>query len=161
MASITEKTIIHAPIDQVFASWHDEYADIYKFNPVIGKSFLLKETQVNKGLGALRQCNFVDGKNWIRERVSEFTENKRIVVDIYEGTVPIKNGKATISFKDLGGGKTELTMTVSFEPKIPLIGALMVPVMKKQFGANIRSLVAANARYVERGEQVRPTLAAA
>lgn len=32
MAEVTVKTTVNAPVERVFKSWNDEFADIYKFN---------------------------------------------------------------------------------------------------------------------------------
>lgn len=161
MAKISVKTTVNASVEQVFTSWNDEFADIYKFNPSLKNSNLLNDSPSTSGKGTLRQCDMKDGKNWIREKIIGFQENKQIVIDIYEGTIPLKSAVGTIDFNQVGANRTNVRMTMRFEPKMGFIGKLMIPIMKKQFAPMLQSLLDGNATYVESGAQVNPTKAAA
>lgn len=156
MNKVVVSTEVKAPVEALFKSWHDEFADIYKFNPNLSDSHLLTNSPVEKGLGAMRQCDMADGKNWIRERVTEFQENQKITVDIYEGSMPLKTAYAEISFKSLSATRSQTTMAIMFEPKLGWLGRMMVPMMKKQFSKMLQALLDANASYVETGKQVNP-----
>ncbi|WP_415919017.1 SRPBCC family protein [Tateyamaria sp. SN6-1] len=152
MAYVESSQIIKAPVEDVFAAWND-FGNIDRFNPAIVRSELL-DGSTQSGQGAARQCTLSDGKNYIREKVIECVPNQRLVIDIYEGTVPLKSAKGTLTFKSLGSEKTEVTMRLEFTPKFGLLGKLMIPMMKPQFGKNVRDMLAGNAAYVERGEVV-------
>lgn len=152
MAHVISSQIVNAPVEAVFAAW-DDFANIDRFNPAIQKSEQLDGTP-SEGLGAGRQCTLGDGKNYIRERVIEHVKNKRLVVDIYEGTVPIKSAKGTFTFEVVTPERTKVTMRMDFTPKFGLLGKLMIPMMKPQFRKNVRDMLAGNAAYVERGEVV-------
>ena len=67
MAVVVVDQTVEAPVADVWASW-DAFADIVKFNPLLKDSYLLKDS-ADTGLGALRQCDFSDGKNYIREKI--------------------------------------------------------------------------------------------
>ena len=43
MADVTVKRRIKAPVQEVFASWNNEFGDIYKFNPNLNSSHLLSD----------------------------------------------------------------------------------------------------------------------
>jgi len=161
MPEVNVTKTVRAPLDKVFSVINTEFADIYKFNPGISKSALLPESKGSEGLGAMRKCNFTDGKNWINERVIGFEHNSKIVIDIYEGTVPLKSAKVTISVSKIGDMQTKVTMKMEFTPKFGLLGALMAPMMKKQFGGAVKGLLDGLADYTETGAQIHPTLAAA
>jgi len=62
MATVTATKKIHAPVEKVFATWNDEYGDIYKFSPGLSHSELLETSPAPSGKGALRHCDLVDGK---------------------------------------------------------------------------------------------------
>ena len=156
MSSIEVKQIVQAPVEAVFKSWND-FGNIYKFHPGLKHSHLLKNS-AQGGLGAERQCDMKDGKNWIRERVIDFEPNQRLVIDIYEGTMPIKQAKGIIEFKDLDSTKTEISFSIDFEPGLGLLGQMMKPVMKMQFRSMIRDMLKNNAEFVEKGKQANPTL---
>ena len=147
MAVVVVDQTVEAPVADVWASW-DAFADIVKFNPLLKDSYLLKDS-ADTGFGALRQCDFSDGKNYIREKIIGYTPQKQLVLDIYEGTVPLKKAIATIDFEQLGPKRSKVTMRMEFEPKMGLIGRMIVPLMKRQFSSNLGQLLAGNAAHVE------------
>ncbi len=157
MAEVTVKKIINAPIEKVFSTWNDEFADIYKYHPGLSRSYLLDQSPAFAGLGAMRHCVMNDGKNWIREKVIRVVENKQIVLDIYEGTMPLKSAVGTFNFTKINNQKTEVTMIMEFTPKMGLIGKLMTPLMKSKFRPMLQSLLDSNAAYAESGRQVNQT----
>jgi len=127
MAEVTVQRTINAPVEDVWASW-DAYGDIVKFNPGIARSFLLDGSS-STGLGAERQCDFPDNKNYVRERVIGYVPEKQMVIDIFDSTVPIKKAVATITFVPVGQSSTSVTMRMEFTPKLGLIGMMMSPLM--------------------------------
>ena len=74
---------------------------------------------------------------------------KQLVLDIYEGTMPLKKAVATFDFDQLGPNRSRVTMRMEFEPKMGLIGRMMTPLMKKKFAKMLVQLLAGNASYVE------------
>lgn len=151
MAKVIVEREVDVAVGDLFATWHDEYADIYKYNPGVKHSKLLEDSPAEKGVGALRQCDFSDGKNWVRERIMEVTENKRLVIDIYDGSVPLKSAVATLDFTELQQNRSRVKMTMDFEPKFGLLGKLMAPLMKKQFCGALLELLEGNASYATNG----------
>ena len=152
MAEVQITRTIDAPVEDVWAAW-DDYGDIQKFNPNLSRSFLLEGSD-DTGLGALRQCDFIDGKNHIKERIVEYVPNRRMVVDIYDGTVPLKSAHAAIELFEEGPERTRVSFTFRFEPKLGVIGKLMIPMIKSQFAPALKKLVDANKAYVEKGVTV-------
>ena len=149
MPNLALKRTIQAPVAEVWASWND-YGNIDKFNPNLNRSFLI-DNNGQTGLGATRQCDFSDGKNYIQERIVEYVPEKKMAVDIYHGTVPLKKAKATIEMRPIGRGQTELAFHMDFTPGMGLLGRLMAPMMKAQFRKALGKLVDANKAYVEDG----------
>ncbi len=148
MPSITTKKIINAPVEEVWASWND-FGDIYKFNPSINASRLLGGDAT--GIGARRHCDLKDGKNWVRERIVDYVPSKRMTIDVYESSMPIKAMTATLTFRSITDVKTEVAFTAEFEPKMGFLGKLMAPLMKRQFRPMLASMLDGNADYVENG----------
>ena len=151
MPEVIVSQIINAPASEVWKSW-DDFANVYKFNPNLKGSHLMTGSRAT-GLGAKRQCDMIDGKNYIREEILEYVPEKRIVVDIYDGTMPIKSAKASIDLTKLGN-RTKVTMTMSFVPGMGVLGAIMAPLMKRQFTPRLERFLKANANYVEQGVEV-------
>ncbi|CTQ53242.1 putative integral membrane protein [Roseibium album] len=149
MPHVTVTRTIDAPVSEVWASW-DDYANIDKFNPNLNRSFLIGENGAT-GLGATRQCDLEDGKNFIQERIVEYVPEQKVTVDIYNGTLPLKSAKAEVQMKPVGPNRTELNFTMHFVPKMGLLGLLMVPMMKPQFKKLLGKLVDGNRAYIESG----------
>lgn len=149
MANVVVEQIINAPVSDVWNSW-DDYANIKIFNPLLKDSFLITGS-TDTGLGALRQCDFSDGKNHIREKIVGYVPGRKLVLEIYEGTVPLKSAVATFDFIEMTSDRTRIVMKMEFTPKYGIVGTLLLPIMKRQFAANLSALLAGNAAYVEHG----------
>lgn len=147
MTHVTVKQTVDAPLNIVWDTW-DDFGNIADFNPVVKKSYLL-DGSTKSGLGAKRHCDMKDGKNFVREEMVGYTRHKQMVVDIFEGSIPVKDASGTIDFNKIGPNKTEVTMTLEFTPKMGLIGKIMQPVMKKQFTSMVGKLLAGNAVFAE------------
>ena len=158
MAVVVVEKNINASVEKVFASWTEEFASIYKFNPNLNSSHLLGSTKEGGQKGSTRQCDLNDGKNWLRERVLDYRKNEKLVIDIYESSMPIKSNLVTFHFRSIGINKTRLTMTSEFEPKMGILGKMMVPLMKMKFKPMLQAMLDGNADYVESGAVVNPNL---
>ena len=146
MAKVTANRIVNASSDAVWSSW-DNFGNIAAFNPNLKGSHLLSDQATGKG--ATRQCDLKDGRNHIRERIVDYVPQTRMVIDIYDGTMPLKAAVATITVAPLSGARTKVEMTMEFKPKFGLLGALMVPMMKPQFSKMLQALLDGNAKFVE------------
>lgn len=147
MVTIIVEQTVKAPIAAVWASW-DDYANIANFHPGVKHSYLLGNKQTT-GHGALRQCDFTDGKTFLKERIVGYESEKQMTVDIYETNAPIKDARARFDFAAVGQKQTRVTMTMTFTPKMGIIGKLLTPIMKKQFSKGLAGLLQGNAEYVE------------
>jgi len=147
LAEVIVKSVVHASVSEVWASW-DDFGNIERFNPNLKKSFLI-ESSKKTGLGATRQCDFSDGKNYIQERIVEYIPQKKMVVDIYNGTVPLKSATAKIELNPMNNNTTQVIFTMNFVPKMGLLGRLLIPLMKPQFRKDISKLVDGNKAHVE------------
>ncbi|MEM7269807.1 MAG: SRPBCC family protein [Pseudomonadota bacterium] len=147
MVNIVVERTVNAPIAEVWASW-DDYANIADFHPGLNASYLLDQGQAT-GVGATRQCDFTDGKTFLKERVTGYETNKRMVIDIFDTNAPIKDAKAVFEFAKLSERSTRVTMTMMFTPKMGVIGRMLTPVMKMQFRKGLSGLLESNARHVE------------
>jgi ribosome-associated toxin RatA of RatAB toxin-antitoxin module len=144
---------INASVDEVWASW-DDFANIYKFNPNLSGSHLVSSDDVATRVGTQRQCDMVDGKNWIREEIIDYKPGKLMKLDIYDGTLPLKSMVVDIEFEELSSNRTRVRFTADFEPKFGVAGKLMVPLMKRQFQPMLQALLDANADFVEDRKEV-------
>lgn len=152
MPDIIVNKTINASVAQVWESW-DAFGDIERFNPNLKASRLINSSATT-GKGAMRQCDLADGKNFIRERIVEYVPEKRMVIDIFEGTMPLKSAVVTFTLMAKGPESTNVSLRMDFVPKFGLLGRMMVPMMKPQFRKMFDRLLSANAAFVERGEEV-------
>ena len=149
MPHVTTTRQVDVPLSRLWASW-DDFANIDAFNPNLNRSFLINRSS-DTGLGAERQCDFSDGKNHIKERVIGYTPERELIIDIYDGSVPLKTAGATFTFRALGPSKSEVTMRFEFTPKFGPLGWLMVPLIKAQFRPALARLLDGNKAYLEDG----------
>ncbi len=149
MAFIQETQLIAAPISQVWSTWN-AFGEIVRFNPALRASALINGSKPT-GLGAERQCDMKDGKNYIRERIVGYIPEERMEIDIYEGTLPIRDVRAVLDFAALAPARTRVTMSMRFTPRMGLPGLLLLPLMKPVMKRTMRRLLAANRDHVEAG----------
>lgn len=149
MSQVSIKQMIEAPVSDVWKSW-DDFANIANFNPNLNRSFLINDNG-ETGLGATRQCDLSDGKSYIQERIVEYIPERKIAVDVFNGTLPLKSAKAEIEMRAMQPNQTELTFTMHFVPKMGLIGRLMLPLLRPQLVKMLGLLVEGNRAYVEDG----------
>lgn len=152
MAEVIATQIVAAPLSQVWDSW-DDFGAIQRFNPNLNGSHLINNSAAT-GKGAMRQCDLSDGKNYIRERVIGYEPQKSLTIDVYEGSLPLKRAVVTFLFQATAPDTTEVTMKMAFEPKMGLLGKLMIPMMKPQLRKMMARLLDGNAAFVERGVEV-------
>jgi uncharacterized membrane protein len=150
MHTISVSKVINAPAAAVWASW-DDYGNISKFNPAIRSSKILSSSQSATGPGAKRECEFADNRNWVRERIVEYVAGEKMVIEVYDGSLPLKSMRASIALTNLGNNRTEVQLTASFVLKMGMVGQLMAPLMRRQFRSMLSKLLDGNAAYVEAG----------
>lgn len=158
MADVVVSQEVNAPLDELWRSW-DKFDEIYRFNPVINESPLLPRSAPT-GMGAERVCKHIDGKTYLKERIIGYQPQEHIVVDIFDANLPLKKATVTLDFEALSPEQSRVTMRIVFTPKFGPVGWLMVPLMKSQFKKGLSDLLSANARFVERGDEVHPKAAA-
>ncbi|UWR21215.1 SRPBCC family protein [Sulfitobacter sp. S190] len=120
------------------------YGSVDAFSPHVAQSFIIEGTP-DAGLGAARQCNLADGKNHVKERVTAWTDGSSYSVEIYEGTMPIRDAYSTVSVEETAPGRTRATIEIGYEPKFGPLGNLMdliliKPRLSKVAGDNLEGL---------------------
>ncbi len=154
METVTVSKLINAPIADVWASWNN-FGNIFKFNPSVSSSRLLSDENAPTGIGTRRECELSDGKNWLREKVVEYEAMRRLKIDVYESSMPVKSMYATFDYRETADGGTQVTMTNEFEPGMGIVGKLMAPLMRRRFQPMMEALLDSNAEYVEQNLETR------
>jgi len=154
MPSISVTAIAQVPLHKLWGVW-DNYPDIYLYNPGITDSYTINDT-ASTGLGAERQCDLPGRDQYLRERIMQHRPGERLVIDIFESSLPMKFMQATFDFRARGQNRAQVTMTMAFVPKFGPFGWLMTwpmrPIMRRQ----LQTLLDSAARYAETGEPVTP-----
>jgi uncharacterized protein YndB with AHSA1/START domain len=134
MRNAKAERTLSAPRSSVWAVLAD-YPNIGDWNDGIKNSYAIGDA--TEGVGASRQCDLVANGMRMRETVSEWVPEERmvLVVDNIEKQ-PIKQATMTFTLSE-GGETTPFTMSYDYEPKGgPLafvIGPLLDRQMKKAF----------------------------
>ena len=154
MTTVTREVQINAPKEKVWEILAD-FGGIYAFNPSVPNSYLTSEQ--TGGVGTQRHCDLAAAGASLEERVVEWVDGEKMVIEIYAGkkTPPFKQAFATISVRADGPNASIVRGTFDYSLKFGPIGALMDAVMvKPQFGKAWAGLFAGLKHYVETGEKV-------
>ena len=155
MAHITAEHTYAATPAQIWAKL-DDFGGIANFHPLVESSDV-PEGKPSCGLGAERTCKFYDGKNFVRERVIESVPEQRMVVSIYEGSMPVDKAVATFELEPAVRGGTHVTMSMSYTPKFGFMGRMMnALVMERKFTGMLELLLAALDEHLRTGRPVGP-----
>ncbi|PCI59489.1 MAG: hypothetical protein COB34_03555 [Methylophilaceae bacterium] len=147
MAEVVLKRIVNVSIETAWDIW-DDYGNIANFHPLLSGSHVLEESGgESTGLGCKRVCEFKDGKNYLKEEIIAYEPYQKIVINVYESTMPLKEAKAIITFNALHPYSTEVTFTMQFIPKMGLLGKMITPLMKMQFSKMLGQMMDAFADY--------------
>lgn len=140
MSNIEVTRTIHQPVARVWELLAD-FQNIARWNPNLNDSYLLEGSQ-EQGVGASRQCDLADGKNWIRERITDWKEGEAYSIDIFEGTMPLASASATLGVRSLGPNRSEAYMIFDYVPKMGVVGRVMdVVMMRKMLTRNIDNVL--------------------
>ena len=148
MATFTLTQRVNAPIDTTWSLW-DDYGNIDIFHPGLSQSFLL-DSSPQTGVGAKRQCDMSDGKNWIKEEIIEYEKGSKIVLNAYEGTMPLKKAVAGFYFKAINMKETQITFVMNFETKMGILGKLMTPMIKGKLSKVMMGVLQSSADHAEK-----------
>jgi len=141
MSQITVSHVLSSPVASVWAKLAD-FGGVHRFAAEIESSPINPGTP-STGVGAERSCHLYDDNN-LQERITEFVEDRRLGVEVFESSMPLKRASALFELTPTSGD-CELTLTFDYEVKYGLIGKAMDAIvmrrmMTKNFGALLRAL---------------------
>ena len=155
MTTVSREVRINGSKEKVWAALAD-FSGIYVFNPSVNHSFSLNNQ--SQGLGAERQCNLTIAGSSIKERVIEWVDGEKMVIEIYDGTKapPFKEAIATLKVRADGPNHTVVSGSLAYTLKYGLIGRMMDTMMiKPQFGKAWEGLFAGLKKHVETGTEIK------
>lgn len=100
-----------------------DFQHIDAFNPNLSRSSHISGTPF-EGLGAERRCELKDGRNWIEERVIDWRPGEGYTVEIYAGTMPIRDVRTTLAVQP-DGERSRAVMQINYTPKLGPFGQLL------------------------------------
>ncbi|MBY6244061.1 SRPBCC family protein [Methylosinus sp. Sm6] len=100
-----------------------DFQHIAAFNPNLSRSIHIDGTP-REGVGAERRCELKDGRNWIDERVVDWRTGESYTVEIYAGTMPIREVRTTLAVSPNRAGSRAI-MQITYTPKFGPVGHLL------------------------------------
>ncbi|KAA3636028.1 MAG: SRPBCC family protein [Bacteroidetes bacterium] len=121
---------------EVLWTYLSDYSNIQRFHPLLNHSGFIEGSQSCE-IGATRQCDMKDG-NYIKERVIEWEEDSHYSVEVYDTSMPIKNGgRATLGVRPLDRDRSETYMIMDVEPEKKFMQPMLYLMFKFQVGPAI------------------------
>lgn len=133
--------------------------DIYKFHPGVSKSYYT--TEEAEGVGAARICELLPAGK-ILETVKSWEDGSGFVlqIDPIEKAPPVKDFTGHFQLKEINLNSTNVSLTVSYEMKLGLVGDILNKVMiKSKLEKGIDALLAGLKVYIEKGMEVKDSKA--
>ena len=105
-------------------------------------------------MGAERNCLLYDG-NHIQERVTASIDQKKLSVEIFDTSMPIKTADATFTLAPVAGGGTEVTVTMEYVVKYGPVGMVMdALMMRNAMKGSFNGLLAGLDHHLTTGEPI-------
>lgn len=136
MNEFTVEKVVGAPKAKVWEVASD-IGCVEFYHPMVEKSVCI--SQLQRGLGAARRCDFYDGKGYADEEVTSWSEGNGFTLALTKGTMPFKSAEAAFHLEEAGPASTRVRVTMRYRmkggPLGTMVGALMMsPMMKKMLG---------------------------
>lgn len=125
MSKLARTTIVNASKS---ATWKviKDFGGVHRWHLKVKTSPVLSTH--NEGLGAKRVCNFYDGTS-VCEEIVQYTDGASLTVELTEFAMPLKYATATLSVRELGPERTEVTLELDYQVKYGPVGWVMNNVM--------------------------------
>ena len=151
MSQISKTATVHAPVARVWETVAD-VGSIAAWHPGVERSPVLSNHR--SGLGATRRVELYDGSSAVEE-VTSMEEGRALTVTMSEHSMPLSRGAATFEVKADGDERTLVTMTMDYDMKYGLLGALMNAVMLRPIiGKLLASVLSGLDHHLVTGENV-------
>ncbi len=141
MKQMRFETEVPAPLSVVWETIAD-YGRVHDWNPNLESAELLGGPA--RGVGAKRQCNMKNGKDFVREVVTAWDERRGMTIEVYDGTMPFERAELVVAVEPLGPDATQVVMDMRFAPKGgiggTIMGAMAKPMFKHMIGKLFKGL---------------------
>ncbi|MBS1656738.1 MAG: SRPBCC family protein [Bacteroidetes bacterium] len=146
MTTIHNEITIDAPVEKIWNALSNiDMLDQY--DPTVKKSTLL--TSSNRGIGAKRKVDMLDGKNWFEEKVTAFKPNEALAFELTACSFPVHKLKHSYSFENVGG-QIKVKQVMEYDMKFGFLGKLMdALVVRRQSDKGIKKFFGGLKSFVE------------
>lgn len=152
MSTLTvSRTLSHAPE----AVWPilDDFGAIHRWSAAVESSPINAGTP-DRGVGAERNCQLYDG-NHIQERVTQVVEGRRLALEVFDSSMPLRSADAVFELAPALSGGTELSMTFTYVVKFGLLGKAMDGLMlRRMMTGSLNRLLAALDEHARTGNAI-------
>jgi uncharacterized protein YndB with AHSA1/START domain len=151
MSTIVVSRVLPFAVKKVWEVLAD-FGGIHRFHAGLESSPINPGTP-DTGKGSERTCHLYDG-NHIQERVTEFVEEERLGIDIFETSMPLRSGSGVMELRSVDGG-CEVVMTMTYVVKFGLIGRAMdAMMMKRMMTKSLGALLAGLGEHIATGKNI-------
>lgn len=147
MATLNNEITIDAPIEKIWEAL-SVIDQLEKFDPTVKKSLVI--TDARMGLHAMRKVEMRDGKNWFKERVTEYVPHQSLAYQLTDCTFPMKELTHRYTFENKGKAiivKQVMQYTVKFGLLGQLLDTLMI---RKQTQGGIQKFLVGLKAFAEK-----------
>lgn len=156
MATFNRQKIVNATKEDVWKVISN-YGDIYKFNPVVRKSYITSSQ--NQGIGATRVCElFPTGK--LSETIKEWFEGEGFLLEVIpiEKLPPVKNFTTSFGVEKLSGNKTRVSISLNYQMKLGITGKIINKILiQPKLEDSIDGLLRGLKLHLEKGVLIKDT----
>ncbi len=149
VTTIKREVEIHQPKEKVWLALAD-FGNICHGHPSVKKSFITSE--IKKGIGATRHCDFTMMGASAEEKVTEWNEGRNIKIEVYQlHKMPgISDLSLDLSISGYGN-KTILSSTMNYTMKNYFFNIINKLMMKKMNAELLDGIMAGHKLYIETG----------
>ncbi len=143
---------INAPSSKIWAVLSD-FSNIQIFHPNVQDVDQLSE--VDRGLGAERRCNFYGGGSAVEKIISWDDERQFFTCTVTEMAAPILDVTAGMGVKKIDSHRSEVHIEMSYVPKWGILGKIMdVLVLRIAMRSTFNKVLKGLQLHVETGELI-------
>ena len=151
MGKVEKRVAIERPVEESWAALAD-FGTIYKWNPGVAQSHLT--SGAGGEVGATRHCDLQNPSGHLEERVIGWEAGRKLKIDVYESSFPLRHNIVTFEALPNGGGST-VSVSVDYALKFGPLGALADRLFaRRAYRKGFQAMLEGLKYYVETGNEV-------
>ena len=151
MSSVSSTRNLNLPAERVWEALAD-FTNVQRFHPFVKTTDKLSDN--DRGLGAVRRCNFYDDGEAVEE-ITDWREGEGYTLEVKASSMPLKKATATLGVRPIDDASSAVTIEMDFIPKFGLVGRIMAPLMMKPMMRKMfANVLSGLERHVTTGEEI-------